>query len=145
MGVNLLAPVRGWEARRALKAARREADAEIRATHLPSPRLAWRIAELVADEHRVDLGRAVTGVVHASDERLLPGATPLDRAAVRACRSELLELASILYDLDRPVRPRGVLLLDDLLEDGSGPLYGHRGPTRLSDALARVRGELDGD
>ena len=128
-----------------MKAARREADAEILASHLPSPRLAWRIEELVADGNRIDLGRAVTGVVHAADERLLPGATPLDRSAVRACRSELLDLASRLYDLDRPIRPRGVLLLDHLLEDGSGPLYGRRDPARLREALGHVRGELDGD
>jgi hypothetical protein len=143
--VNLLAPVRGWEARRALKAARRDADADLLATQLPSPRLAWRIEELVADENRIDLGRAVTGVVHAADERLLPGASPLDRPAVRACRSELLELASRLHDLDATIRPRGVLLLEHLLEDGSGPLYGRRDPTQLRDALTRLRGELDGD
>ena len=143
--MNLLAPVRGWEARRALKAARREADVEILASHLPSPRLAWRIEELVDDENRIDLGRAVTGVVHAADERLLPGASPLDRSAVRACRSELLELASRLYDLNTPVRARGVLLVERVLEDGSGPLYGRRDPVRLRAALVDVRGELDGD
>lgn len=143
--MNLLAPVRGWEARRALKAARREADAEILASHLPSPRLAWRVQELVDDDNRVDLGRAVTGVVHAADERLLPGASPLDRAAVRECRSELLELASRLYDLRTPVRARGVLAVEHLLEDGSGPLYGKRDPVRLRRALVEARGELDGD
>jgi hypothetical protein len=141
----LLAPVRGWEARRALKAARREADAEILASRIPSPRLAWRVEELLDDENRADLGRAVTSAVHAADERLLPGATPLDRAAVRTCRPELLELASRLYDLGAPVHARGVLLVERLLEDGSGPLYGRRDPQHLRGAIKRVRGELDGD
>lgn len=143
--MNLLAPVRGWEARRALKAARRAADAELLDSHLPSPRLAWRVEELVADENRIDLGRSVTDVVHAADERLLPGASPLDRAAVRACRAQLLDLASRLHDLPAPVRPRGILLVGRLLEDGSGPLYGHRDPAALRDALHEAREELDGD
>ena len=43
MASRLLAPVRGWEVRRALRAARRRADEEILATRLPSPRLAWRV------------------------------------------------------------------------------------------------------
>jgi hypothetical protein len=143
--VNLLAPVRGWEARRALKAARREADAEILATRLPSPRVAWRVEELLGDENRIDLGRSVTSIVQAADERLLPGATPLDRAAVRTCRPELLELASRLHDLDAPVRARGILLVERLLDDGSGPLYGRRDPHRLREAIKGVRAELDGD
>jgi hypothetical protein len=143
--VNLLAPVRGWEARRALKSARREADAELLASQIPSPRLAWRVEELVDDDHRTDLGRSVTSVVHAADERLLPGATPFDRASVRACRPELLELASRLYDLGAPVRARGVLLVERLLGDSSGPLYGRRDPHRLRAAITHARGELDGD
>jgi len=143
--MNLLAPVRGWESRRALKAARREADAELLASRLPSPRLAWRVEELLDDESRTDLGRAVCGIVHAADERLLPGASPLDRVAVRACRSELLELASRLHDLGTTVRARGVLLVAHLLEDGSGPLYGRSDPRHLRDAIKHARCELDGD
>jgi hypothetical protein len=143
--VNLLAPVRGWEARRALKAARREADAELLASQLPSPRLAWRIEELVDDENRTDLGRAVTDVVHAADERILPGASPLDRGAVRTCRPELLGLASRLHDLRTPVRARGVLLVEHLLDDSSGPLYGRGDPFHLREAVKRARSELDGD
>ena len=101
------APLHGWEARRALRAARRSADAELLVTRLPPPRLAWRRDELVVDKHRLLLGRALTDVVHASDERFLPGASPLDRGAVRECRAQLLELASRLCDLDRPVMPQG--------------------------------------
>jgi hypothetical protein len=141
--VNLLAPVMGWEARRALKAARRRADEEILAARLPSPRLAWRIDELVGDENRIDLGRSLTDVVHSADERLLPGASPLDRSAVRACRAQLLELASRLHDLRTPVSPRGALLVEHLLVDGSGPLYGRKDPIRLRMAVEEIRSALD--
>src|SRR5882762_6581105 len=112
MSSRLLAPVREWEARRALRAARRRADAELLSTRLPSPRLAWRTEELVGENSRVELGRSLTDVVHSADERLLPSASPLNRASIRARRAQLLELAARLYDLSRPVAPRGVLLVD---------------------------------
>lgn len=107
---------------------------------IASPRLAWRIAELVADDHRIELARSLTDVVHASDERLLPAASPLDRGAVRECRSELLELASRMCDLERPVRPRGVLYVERLLERGS--LYEPTSRVRLRDAVDHCLAEL---
>jgi hypothetical protein len=143
MASRLLAPVRSWEARRALRDARRRADAEILAARLPSPRLAWRTAELVADENRVELGRSLTDVVHAADERLLPSATPLDRNGIRGTRPQLLELAARLYDVSRPVAPRGVLLVERLLTDGSSPLYGRSSANRLRAAVVEALGALD--
>jgi hypothetical protein len=145
MSSRLLAPVRGWEARRALRAARRRADAELLTTRLPSPRLAWRTEELVDEDHRIELGRSVTDVVHSADERLLPSASPLDRGSIRARRAELLELAARLCDLSRPVAPRGVLLVERLLHDGSGPLYGGGAPNRLRAELRGALAALDGD
>src|SRR5581483_12353180 len=109
MSTRLLAPMHAWSERRALRAARRSADEQLLASRLPSPRLAWRAAELVDPVHRVALGRALTHVVHAADERLLPSARPINRGAVRACRAQLLELASCLCDTDRTISPRGVL------------------------------------
>jgi hypothetical protein len=128
-----------------LRAARRRADAELLTARLPSPRLAWRTEELVAEENRVELGRSLTDVVHSSDERLLPSASPLNRGSIRALRAQLLELAALLYDLSRPVAPRGVLLVERLLYDGSGALYSRSGPNRLraevEQALAALRGD----
>jgi hypothetical protein len=145
MSSRLLSPVRGWEARRALRAARRRADAELLRTRLPSPRLAWRTEELVGDDTRIELGRSLTAVVHSSDERLLPSASPLNRASIRALRAPLLALAVRLCDLSRPVAPRGVLLVDRLLYDGSGPLYARSGPGRLQAEVAQALAALDGD
>jgi hypothetical protein len=145
MSSRLLSPVRGWEARRALRAARRRADAELLAARLPSPRLAWRTEELVAEGSRVDLGRSLTDVVHSADGRLLPGASPLNRAAIRAMRAQLLELAARLCDLSRPVAPRGVLLVDRLLYDGAGALYGRAAPNRLRAETEQALAALEGD
>jgi hypothetical protein len=137
------APLHGWEERRALRAARRLADAELIVTRLPPLRLAWRWRELVADEHRLALGRSLTDVVHNSDERFLPSASPVDRGAVRACRAQLLDLAARLCDLDRPVMPRGVLLVERLLEDTAGPLFARAGTPRLALELRRTRSALE--
>lgn len=144
MTSKLLAPVRGWEARRTLRAARRRADEEILATRLPSPRLAWRTAEILAESNRIELGRSLTDVVHGADERLLPSASPLARSAVRECRVQLLELAALMCNLPQQVKPRGMLLVERLLVDGSGPLYGRHEPDHLRRELVRIRQELDG-
>jgi hypothetical protein len=128
-----------------LRAARRRADTELLATRLPSPRLAWRTVELVAEESRLELGRSLTDVVHSADERLLPSASPLNRGSVRELRSQLLELAARLYDLSQPVAPRGILLVERLLHDGSGQLYGRSAPSRLRAEVSQARGALDGD
>jgi hypothetical protein len=144
MNARLLAPVRSWEARRALRGARRRADEELAATRLPPPRLAWRAAELVADENRIDLARSLTDVVHAADERLLPAASPIARAAVRACRPQLLAIAARLFEVSKPVPPRGVVLVERLLTDGSGPLYGRGDAERLLKATTNLLAVLEG-
>jgi hypothetical protein len=127
--------------RRALRAERKRADDELLATRLPPPRLAWRIAELVSEEHRIEIARRLTDIVHASDERFLPGASPVDRGAVRECRAQLLELASRVFDMSRAVAPRGVLLVERLLEGGA--LYGNGRAPRLRRDVESAREALD--
>src|SRR5690348_10187121 len=114
MALKLTTPLRGWSAHRQLRNDRRLADEQLLTSRLPSPRLAWRVAELLSEQHRVELGRSLTDVVRAADERLLPGAKPVNRVAVRDCRSQLLDLASQFFDDNRTVRPRGVLMLEHL-------------------------------
>jgi hypothetical protein len=144
MNAKLLAPVRSWEARRALRGARRRADEELAATRLPPPRLAWRATELIADEHRIELARSLTDVVHAADERLLPTASPIARVSVRECRPQLLAIASRLFELSAPVSARGVLLVERLLTSGAGPLYGRGDGDRLVAAATEILAVLEG-
>jgi hypothetical protein len=99
---------------------------------------------LIAEDRRIQLGRSLIDVVHAADERLLPGASPLNRNSVRARRAELLQLASRLCDLSRPVAPRGVLLVDRLLSDGSSSLFS-RASNRLLVEADEALAALDGD
>jgi hypothetical protein len=140
---RVVAPLRGWEAQLALRAERRRADEELLATRSASPRLAWRIEELVADGYRTELGRRLADAVRAADQRLPGRAWPLNRSALRVCRAQLLALASRLCDLERPVAPRGVLLVERLLSDRSGPLRGHRDVGRLRQDLAAARSTLE--
>ncbi|HEU5372717.1 MAG TPA: hypothetical protein VFU51_10050 [Gaiellaceae bacterium] len=131
--------LRSWTEHRALQAARRHADEQLLASRLPSPRLAWRAAELTSAEHRNELGRALTDAVHTADERFLPGARPLNRGAVRDVRAQLLELASCLFDGERAVSARAVLLTERLLADGGGPLYGDQAARKLRLRVEEIR------
>lgn len=124
------------KARRALQRERRVADGDILATELPPLRLAWRVQELTRDEHRLDVARSLTQLVHGADRGALPGSSPVDRVAVRHARASLLALASRLADLDRPVAARGVLLANRLACDSRSPFY-----DRARARLARVETE----
>jgi hypothetical protein len=129
--------------RRRLAAARREADAELVATTLPSPRLAWRTNELVSDEHRRAVAESILDVLQASRARVLPSASPLNRGGVRAEAELFLRIAAVLEDVRRPVRPRGILLVERLLAEGSGPLYARESEHRLHGALEEALQALD--
>jgi hypothetical protein len=130
--------------RRELQHARRAADSELIDTTLPPPRLAWRTNELVAAEHRRELAQALAEVVHGSDTRYLPGASPLNRVAARQEVDLILRLAARLADLEEPVRPRGVLLVEQLLDGGTSPLYARDRARLLHRALDEALAALDG-
>ena len=71
-------------------------------------------------------------------------ASPIARASVRACRPQLLALAARLFDVSKPASARGVLLVEQLLTDGAGPLYGRGDARRLLTAANRILAVLDG-
>jgi hypothetical protein len=129
--------------RRELRRARRAADAELLRLSPTPPRLAWRSAELTAGVRRLELGRELRRVVSAADARYLPGASPVDRPRVRAASDALLALADRLAELSRPVSPRGMLLLERLLNDADGPLYEGRATTTIAAALEEIAANLD--
>jgi hypothetical protein len=141
MAIKPLAPLRAWEARRAMRAERARVDAELAESRLPSPRHAWRIEELVADDNRLRLARQLTDVVHASDESRLPNARPINRGAVRESRAELLDIAARLFDTKRPVAARGVVRLERMLNGGT--VYGNGRSAQLRVEAARIREALE--
>ncbi len=135
--------LRELKARRRLRAARREADEEILRSKWVSPFLAWRVNELVARKNRVDLARSLRGVVRDADVRYLPNASPINRRAIRSESARLLAMADRLLELDSPVAPRGILLVEQLLVDGFGPLYSRERADELPSYLDATLGALE--
>ena len=128
--------------RRELNRGRRVADVELRKSESVPMRLAWRSAELTAGGERLELAHQIRALVRAASPRYLPGAAPLHRGAVRVEVHSLLALADRLSDLGRPVAPRGILLLKDLLVDVDGPLY-LDSVSPLGPALATIAAALE--
>ncbi len=130
------------KARRRLRAERRKADEELLQSEWISPFLAWRANEVVARENRVELARSLRDVVASAEARYLPTASPVDRAAVRGDASRMLAIARRLEG-PAPVAPRGVLLVEQLLVDGSSPLYASDRRDTLRSYLDSARDALE--
>ena len=111
------------KARRSLQAARGAADGELLVRESPPLRLAWRVEELVAAKNRLDLAHTIRSLVRDAGPRYLPSASPVNRTAVRSESDMLLAIATRLADVRQRVAARGVILVDRLLLDGTGPLY----------------------
>ena len=131
------------QASRALRAARRAADAELALRHSPPLRLAWRVDELVSTQNRLDLAHLLRSLVRDADARYLPSASPVNRRAVQAAAETIQAAAARLTDLERPVMARGVVLLERLLLDPSGPLYDRALHSELRPSLDRALEALE--
>jgi hypothetical protein len=114
------------------------AAALLRETTSVSRRAARQARRLTKDRTRRRLADAVERAVAAADAppRCISAAIPVRRAAVAACRAELLELAARLRT-PGPVYAHGVAAASALLRDAESPLYQSDG-----DLSAAVRGAL---
>ena len=68
---------------------------------------AKRAEELSSSKHRLMLAKTLRKIERVTDERVLGRPTILDLAAVRAHRSELRSLVTLLEDEGNRLRPRG--------------------------------------
>src|SRR5579872_789326 len=120
------------------RGARRVADERILRGHgVP----VWREEELVSPRARRAKRREVRRILRSVSPDRLPGASPLNRVAVRNCAGLLRSLEDRLAD-DRAVSAYGMLHLEQLLGDSSSPLYTDYDEL-LPRAIARVLGALD--
>jgi hypothetical protein len=129
-------------ARRAL---RRQADVILRGgarVHPESSLLSWRAAELTSPRRRRSYARSLQSIGKGLTGKTLPGAVPLNRAGVRPYAATLAALADRLGDLSRPVAPRGILLLEDLLTQGDSPLYAQENAEQLPERLREIETAL---
>ena len=130
-------------ARRALRALRAASDTDLARRDRPPLRLAWRVEELVGTKNRLDLAHSVRSLVRDARPSYLPSASPFNRLVVRAESDALLAVAARLADLERPVAARGVVLLERLLTDGSGPLYDRDRVDEFGSTLDTILGALE--
>lgn len=106
-------------------------------------RFDWRIAELTSVRERRQLARSVRGVVADLSERRLPGASPLNRVAMRPHTEILSALSDRLADLDRPVDPAGILAVRRLLTDPDSVLYARPSLDEWADQALAQNGNGD--
>jgi hypothetical protein len=131
---------------RELVGLRRVADGELRLGRTPyfQPALvSWRSAELISEHHRIGLARSVARTVRDLSPVTLPGASPLNRIAARPHLDLFRLLAERIGDFDRPVEPRGVLLVQDLLASSDSPLYARERADELRGRLLACLNALE--
>jgi hypothetical protein len=127
---------------------RRVADGELlrgRRPYFQPALVAWRSAELTSERHRKGLARAVARTERDLSTATLPGASPLNRIAARPHVDLFRRLAERLAALDRPVNPRGVLLVEQLLRSPDSPLYARERAGELRAWLTACIDALDSE
>ena len=128
-----------------LSSLRRLADRQLLGSAAPrSPELVvWRTGELSSERNRRELAKALRGVVSELDARRLPGASPLNRSGARPHAGLIQTLADRVGDLERPASAPGLLLVENLLTDGWGPLYARNRVGEIGASLRRCLTTLD--
>lgn len=127
---------------------RRSADRELRLgrkAYLHSALVEWRAGELTSPHNRTVLAGSLAHLESEVSPDRLPGASPLNRAAVRPHLDLVRQLAARMDAVDEPVRPRGILLVEDLLTSPESALYARDRAGELRDELLDCVAALDGD
>ena len=88
--------------------------------------LAWRIRELTSLPSASAWRARFAALSEDLSPTRLPGASPLNRVALRPHASLLVDLADRLDDIDRPIAATGILAVRRILTDPDGPLYARR-------------------
>lgn len=124
---GLLAGVRAIRHARKRRALRRRADEQLLAgtpATADSPLLERRARELTSDLERRVLARSLERTARELEGSVVLEAVPLNRAAARPHVDLIWALAARLRETARPVSPRGVLLVEELVGNGNtSPLY----------------------
>lgn len=105
--------------------------------------LAWRAAELISPRSRKVLARSLRRLRREAEGRLVPGALPLNRLEIRSQIGLLRALESRLAALERPVSPRGVLLVEQFLTEPGSPLYARERSHQLAQVVSEACAALD--
>lgn len=106
-----------------LFAFRLDREVEAGAVVVPGTPLAAHVERLTSVKERHSLARALRRTIAAtSTQHGVSTRVPIHSDQVAACRSEIDHITLLLHS-PRPVHPRGMARLRNLLSDGTGPLY----------------------
>jgi hypothetical protein len=126
---------------------RHDADSLLRVgvrVHPDSALLTWRSAELTAPRQRRMLARSLTSLIEEVDRPTPLPALPVNRKALRRHAALAAAVASRLARLERPVGPRGIVLVSDLLTNVfASPLFGRKDERQVREALESSLDALD--
>ncbi len=102
--------------------------------------LASRVDHLVSRRHRHLLASGLRRVVATAEKprRGFSAVAPIQRGPVLAARARLVEVAELL-DGDEPVSPRGIIVVERLLTDGTSAIYTPSAPGELDAAVRHAR------
>lgn len=106
--------------------------------------VAWRVQELTSARERRRLSRSMRGVLKSLSGTWMPGASPVNRAALRPYATLLAAIADRLAEIEYPVSAVGVLGVRRMLADPDGPLYARTGEPGTSDIGGALRAALRG-
>ena len=104
--------------------------------------VAWRVQELTSERERRRLSRSMRGVVKSLSGTWMPGASPVNRVALRPYATLLAAIADRLAETEYPVSAVGVLGVRRMLSDPDGPLYARQGEPGNADVGGALRAAL---
>jgi hypothetical protein len=133
------AALTAWREQRALDRLRASVDATLirRRRQQLSPLLLWRTGEVTGQAFRDHVASELRRVVDVSRAGSLPGASPVDRAAVRRNADSLVGLAARLEGPD-PLDAQAILLARSLAHDATSPFYDAAANGAADRAVAEV-------
>lgn len=148
--LGLLAAVEGlritMRRRRTLARQRESADAVLATLggdRVPEG-LGWRAAELGSPDRRRTIARQLHRFARMGRQRMLITPVPVFLETLRPNTEELEEIAEVVEETERPLPPRSLVLLDDLLNNGDeSPLYRPASPDELGEALHDLHDALE--
>ena len=88
--------------------------------------VAWRVQELTSERERRRLSRSMRGVLKSLSGTWMPGASPVNRVALRPYATLVEAIADRLAEIEYPVSAVGVLAVRRMLTDPDSPLYARR-------------------
>jgi hypothetical protein len=106
--------------------------------------VAWRVQELTSERERHRLSRSMRGVVKSLSGTWLPGASPVNRVALRPYATLLAATADRLAETEYAVSAAGVLEVRRMLSDPDGPLYARPDDPEAADVGGALRTMLRG-